>query len=209
VKGFEKGDIMFKFNRLAAAVFLIAIMTPGAIQAADASVELNVNDSDFEARLDVLVNPFETPLSVGAGFLYSDDDDFWLTNLNVSIKDEVFAPGLNLGLGFKGVFGESDIIDEDLTTLALAFQFLFGYDFRETNAKLPVSITANIGWAPDIISFSDTEEYFEFYTAVYLHINYWASIFIGYRNIDIDYEKHSKDFEGEHDAFYFGARLNF
>jgi hypothetical protein len=200
---------MIKFNRLAVAVFLIAIMTPGAIQAADASVELNVNDSDFEARLDVLAKPIETPLSVGGGFLYSDDDDFWLTNINVSIKDEVFTPGLNLGLGFKGVFGESDILDEDLTTSALAFQFLFEYDFRETNANLPVSITANLGWAPDIISFSDTEEYFEFYTAVYLHINYWASIFIGYRNIDIEYEKRSRDFEGEYDAFYFGARLTF
>jgi hypothetical protein len=209
VKGFGKGDIMIKFNRLAVAVFLIAMMTPGAIQAEDTSFELNVNDSDFEARLDVLVNSFETPLSVGAGFLYSDDDDFWLTNLNVSIKDEVFTPGLNLGLGFKGVFGESDLLHEDLTTLALAFQFLIEYDFRETNANLPVSITANLGWAPDIISFGDTEEYFEFYTAVHFHINYWASIFIGYRTIDIEYEKSSTDFDGEYDAFYFGARLIF
>ena len=141
---------MFKFYRLAAAAFLIALMTPGVIQAADASIEVNVNDSDFEARLDVLVNPLETPLSVGAGFLYSDDDNFWLTNLNISIKDEVFTPGLNLGLGFKGVFGESDILLDDLTTLAVPFQFLFEFDFRESGANLPISITANLAWAPEI-----------------------------------------------------------
>ena len=200
---------MFKFYRLAAAAFLIALMTPGVIQAADASIEVNVNDSDFEARLDVLVNPLETPLSVGAGFLYSDDDNFWLTNLNISIKDEVFTPGLNLGLGFKGVFGESDILLDDLTTLAVPFQFLFEFDFRESGANLPISITANLAWAPEILSFSDTEQYFEFYTAVYFHINYWAALFVGYRNIDIDYKKSSIEYRGEYDAFYFGARLSF
>ena len=184
-------------------------MTPGVIQAADASIEVNVNDSDFEARLDVLVNPLETPLSVGAGFLYSDDDNFWLTNLNISIKDEVFTPGLNLGLGFKGVFGESDILLDDLTTLAVPFQFLFEFDFRESGANLPISITANLAWAPEILSFSDTEQYFEFYTAVYFHINYWAALFVGYRNIDIDYKKSSIEYRGEYDAFYFGARLSF
>ncbi len=194
---------------ISAAVFLIMIMVPGITQAADASVELNVNDSDVQARLDVTVNPSQTPLTVGAEFLYSDDDDFWLSNLNLAIKDEVFATGLNLGLGFEGIFGETDIVDKDLTTLALAFLFLAEYDFRETGAKLPVSLIARLGWAPDILSFDDTEGYFEFYTAVYLHINFWASIFVGYRDIEIEYENGSKDQKLDHDSFYIGARISF
>ena len=200
---------MLNFKRLASAIFMIVILFPGVILAADASVEVNVNDSDFEARLDVLVNPLETPLSVGAGFLYADDDNFWLTNLNMSIKDEVFTPGLNLGLGFKGVFGESDFALEEATTLAVPFQFLFEFDFRESGANLPISITANLAWAPEILSFSDTEEYFEFYTSLYFHINYWAALFVGYRNIDIDYKVGSQVLRGEYDAFFFGARLSF
>jgi hypothetical protein len=199
---------MIKFIKFVTVVSLMMLLAPVTIQAADTSVELNVNDSDFEGRFDVLVNPFATPLTVGAGFLYADDDDFWLANVNLAVKDEVGAPGLNLGLGFKGIFGESDVADDDLTTAALAFQFLAEYDFRESTANLPVSITASLGWAPDIISFSDTEDYFEFYSAVYLHINYWASIFIGYRDIEIEYEN-DFDFEAEYDAFYFGARLTF
>jgi hypothetical protein len=100
------------------------------------------------------------------------------------------------------------VADDDFTTGALAFQFLAEYDFRESTANLPVSITASLGWAPEILSFSDTEDYFEFYSAVYLHINYWASIFIGYRDIEIEYEN-DIDVEGEYDAFYFGAKLSF
>ncbi|MGD2269994.1 MAG: YfaZ family outer membrane protein [Desulfobacterales bacterium] len=199
---------MIKCIKFATVVFLMMLLAPVTTQAADTSVELNVNDSDFEARFDTLVNPFATPLTVGAGFLYGDDDDFWLANVNVAVKDEVGAPGLNLGLGFKGIFGDSDVADDDFTTGALAFQFLAEYDFRESTANLPVSITASLGWAPEILSFSDTEDYFEFYSAVYLHINYWASIFIGYRDIEIEYEN-DIDVEGEYDAFYFGAKLSF
>jgi hypothetical protein len=197
---------MIKFIKITVVILVTMILAPATTLAVDASVELNVNDSDFEAKLDVLVNPGGPPLTVGGGFLYSDDDDFWLSNVNIAIKDEVGAPGLNLGLGFKGVFGETDAKPDDFTTLALAFQFLAEYDFRESGANLPISITASLAWAPEILSFSDTEDYFEFYTAVYIHINYWASIFVGYRDIEIEYDD---DIEAEHDAFYFGARLTF
>jgi hypothetical protein len=185
------------------------MIAPSTTLAADATVELNVNDDDVEARLDVLLNPGGTPMTMGGGFLYSDDNDgadIWLSNVNIAIKDEVGTPGLNLGLGFKGIIGETDANVDDFTTLALAFQFLAEYDFRESGANLPISIAASMAWAPEILSFSDTEEYVEFYTAVYIHLNYWASIFVGYRDIEIEYED---DVEGEHDAFYFGARLTF
>ena len=71
---------------------------------------------------------------------------------------------------------------------------------------MPISIAASAAWAPDILSFSDTEDYFEFYTAVHVHLNYWASIFVGYRDIEIEYDD---DIDADHDAFYFGARLTF
>jgi hypothetical protein len=197
---------MIKFIKITAVIFVTMIIAPATTLAADASVELNVNDSDLEARFDVLVNPGGAPLTMGGGFLYSDDDDFWLSNVNIAIKDEVGAPGLNLGLGFKGLFGETDTPVDDFTTLALAFHFFAEYDFRESGANFPVSIMASLAWAPEVLSFSDTEDYFEFYTAVYIHINYWASIFLGYRDLEIEFED---NVEGEHDAFYFGARLTF
>ena len=203
---------MIKFIKISAMVFVVMIMAPATTLAVDASVELNVNDDDFEARLDVFVNPGGAPLTVGGGFLYSDDndgDDIWISNVNIAIKDEVATPGLNLGLGFKGIFGEEDSGPRDFDTRAFAFQFLTEYDFRETTADIPISITANIGWAPDVLSFSDTEEYFEFYAAAYLHINYWAAIFVGYRNIDIDYDTNSTEFELEHDSLFIGAKLTF
>lgn len=204
-----KGDEMIKRKLLTLAVILITMVTPAIGQAENASFELNANDSEVESRLAIQINPYTAPLTIGAGFLYSDDDDFWQVDLNIAIKDEVFTPGLNLGLGFKGIFGEVDSGPRDYDTRAFAFQFLTEYDFRETTANFPVSIIANLGWAPDVLSFSDTEEYFEFYTAAYLHINYWASIYVGYRIIEIDYETSSTEYELEHDSLFIGAKLTF
>ena len=204
-----KGDEMIKSKKIALAVTLITIVIPAIAQAAGGSFELNVNDSDVEARLGVQINPITTPITIGGGFLYSDDDKFWQTYLDLAIKDEVFTPGLNLGLGFKGLFGEAEFVPKDLGIRALAFEFLSEYDLRETTLDFPISFSANIGWAPDVLSFGDTKEYFEFYFNTYLHINYWASIYVGYRDIQIDFEDGGSRFERKSDAFYIGVKLSF
>ena len=48
---------MIKFFKLTALVLATLIMVPSNALAADASVELNVNDDDVEAKIDVLLNP--------------------------------------------------------------------------------------------------------------------------------------------------------
>ncbi len=192
------------------AIFLATVFISSSAAAADASIDLNINSSDVEARIDVKVNPLETPMSIGGGFLYSDDKTkYWLASLNLAVKDEVFTPALSLGLGLKGMFGNTDFVTFDRDTAALAFQFLGDYDFRKTSANIPISIFAGVAYAPEILSFSDTDRYFDFYTGAAFHINYFAAVYVGYRDIEIDYEAGGIKNKLSDDAFFLGITISF
>lgn len=192
------------------AIFLATALISSSAAAADASIDLNINSNDVEARIDVKVNPLQTPMSIGGGFLYSDDKtEYWLASLNFSVKDEVFTPALSLGLGLKGVFGNTDFVTFDRDTAALAFQFLGDYDLRKTSVNIPISIFASLAYAPEIISFSDTDRYFDFYTGAAFHINYFAAVYAGYRDIEIDYKAGGIKNKLSDDAFFIGITISF
>jgi len=192
------------------AIFLVIVFISSSAAAADTSIDLNINTNDVEARIDVKFNPLETPMSIGGGFLYSDDKTkYWLANLYVAVKDEVFTPALGLGLGLKGVFGNTDFVTFDRDTAALAFQFLGDYDFRKTSVNIPISIFASVAYAPEILSFSDTDRYFDIYTGAAFHINYFAAVYVGYRDIEIDYKAGGIKNELSDDAFFLGITISF
>jgi hypothetical protein len=202
---------MKKLFGFAPLFVLMVLLMAGPVTAADTSFQLNVNSDEVEGRIDVKLNPYQTPMSFGGGFLYSDDDEeYWLANINLAVKDEVFTPPLSLGAGFKGVFGQTDFGPFDRDTSALAFQFLGEFDFRKTTStNVPISIVAEIAYAPDILSFSDTDKYFDFYTAGYFHINYFAAVFVGYRDLEIDYKAGGRKDTLSDDAFFLGVKLSF
>jgi hypothetical protein len=205
------GVVMKKLFKFGPLFLLTLLLIPGPTPAADTSFQLNVNSDEVEGRIDVKLNPYQTPMSFGGGFLYSDDnEEYWLANINLAVKDEVFTPPLSLGAGFKGIFGRTDFGPFDRDTAALAFQFLGEFDFRKTtSANVPISIVAEVSYAPDILSFNDTEKYFDFYTAGYFHINYFASVFVGYRDLEIDYKAGGRKDTLSDDSFFLGVKLSF
>ena len=196
-----------KIKKIALAIILTAFVFTGIVQAADTSIGVNLGASEIEGWVDIKFNTLNTPLILGAGFLYSDDD-YWLTNVHMAVKDEVFTPGLSLGLGFRGVLGEVEIYRRDHEVGAFCLQFLGDYDFRKNTTRLPISISASISGAPEILSFRDTERYIEFNTTFNFHINDNATAFIGYRIIDIEFDK-PVDRDWDDDAIFGGIKLSF
>jgi len=198
-------------RKIALAAVLAVIIFPGIIQAANTSIGVNIGESELEGWVDTQLNPYDTPLVLGAGFLYSDDD-YWFTNAHMAVKDEVFVPGLSLGLGFRGVLGEVEINinrrDRDFEVGAFCLQFLGDYDFRKNTTRLPISISASISGAPEILSFRETKRYVEFNTTFNFHINNWATAFAGYRKIDIEFDD-PVDVDWDDDALFGGIRLSF
>lgn len=200
---------MLKHRIIVGFLFLFFIVfIPQFAFSADISLQLGVNDDDIDGRIDIFIYPNDVPLSIGAGFLNSKEDDYWLTNVNMALKDNVFVSGLNLGLGFKGVYGESEILGTDYDIAAIGFQFLFEYDFRDT-FQLPININAETTFAPSALSTKDTDKYFEFYTSVNFHVNDWAALFVGFRKIEVDFEKDRTTRELSDDSIYFGVKFDF
>jgi len=131
------------FRKIALAVILTIMILPGIAAAATTSIGVNVGSSEVEGWVDTQLDPYNTPLLLGAGFLYSDDD-YWIANGHIAVKDEVFVPGLSLGLGFKGVLGEVEILRRDYDVAAFCLMFLGEYDFRKNGTRLPIGISVNI-----------------------------------------------------------------
>ena len=194
-------------RKIALAVILTIIILPGLAVAAKTSIGVNVGSSEAEGWVDTQLDPYNTPLILGAGFIYSDDD-YWITNVHIAVMDEVFVPGLSLGLGFRGVLGEVEIYRRDYEIGAFCMQFLGEYDFRKNATRLPIGISASIAGAPEILSFRDTEQYVEFNTTFNFYINDWATAFAGYRKIDIEFDK-PIDRDWDDDAFFGGIKISF
>ena len=168
---------MNNIKETALAAILIFLIFPVTSRAANTSIEISVNSSEMEGNIETQVYAHETPLTLGAGFIYSDD--YWVSNLHIAIIDEVLMPALSLGLGFRGVVGEAEIHDIDYDLGALCFEFVGGYDFRKDASNLPISASARVSLAPKVLSFRDTERYVEFNTSVSFHINNNAAVFAG------------------------------
>jgi hypothetical protein len=194
-------------KKIALAIILTIMIFSGIAVAANTSIGVNVGSSEAEGWVDTQLDPYNTPLTIGAGFLYSDDD-YWIANGHIAVMDEVFVPGLSLGLGFRGVFGEVEIYRRDYEVGAFCLQFLGEYDFRKNATRLPIGISASISGAPEIMSFRDTERYIEFATTFNFYINNWATAFAGYRKIDIKFDA-PVDRDWDDDAIFAGIKLSF
>ena len=194
----------------ALAIFFLGAAVLSPATAAETDIVLNVGDKFVEGRVDVKINPAETPLRVGGGFIISEQEpDYWLGNVNFALQDEVWVPALSLGLGLKGVFGRTDFVSNKQDTFALPVEFLAAYDFRKSSINIPFSLLGTIAYAPEILSFSDPKDYFEFYTTASWHINYYAAVYVGYRKLEIDYDGQPFKQTLKDDAWLVGVKFTF
>ena len=183
--------------------FLSATASAGSV-----SFELNANMDDVAGVVDYDSQAFGAILNAGGGLIFSDND-YTLGNLHIALKDQIFAPALTLGLGFKGVYGQTEVSSEDYDIAAIGFSLLGEYDFREIYSNFPIMIFAEITGAPDPLSFRDTTTYMDFNTGIRGYIVRNAAIVVGYRVLKVDLEASNTSGELTDDAFYIGLRLVF
>jgi len=196
-----------RFRAVLLAVLTIFLFS-ATVFAGSVSVEINANTNDVAGVVEYDSQAFGAVLNLGGGLIFSDND-YTLGNLHIALKDEIFAPALTLGLGFKGLLGQAEVSDEEYDVTAIGFVLLGEYDFRKIYLNFPILIFAEFSGSPDPLSFRDTTGYMDFNTGIRAYLVRSAAIVAGYRVLKIDLEDSNTSDELNDDGWYIGLRLTF
>lgn len=130
------------------------------------------------------------------------EDDLFMAHAGVLVTGDAGAQQFDLaaGLGVRGVYIGSD--DESGGGLALGGQ---------AEARFPgyerVGFSAYGHFAPEVLMLGEFEQYYEIGTAVDYQVLRDASVYVGYRNVNVELEN-GTDITADN-GFHGGLRLSF
>jgi hypothetical protein len=201
----------WKMKKILLLVMIIGSITVGPCLAAGLDADLTVGSDSIEGGLHYkrdLANGF---WRAGGSALYTDDDDMeykWL-ELDFTVGSETLAPGMTCDVGVKGIMGEAEDRGFSGDVGALAFAGRIGYLFPSQKTPVPIEVFAGFAYAPEIISFRDTEEYLAFHIGVGVRIVQNASIILRYNSYDVDLETSGTPWELDDSNIRLGLVMRF
>jgi len=195
-------------KKIIGQIVLIIMITSGISFAGTYDLEINADHSAIEGRLDKTMTIEQGRLTTGIGALYNDDD-YKIANVKLTLGNGISLPELRFDLGFKGVLGniEKGSRDGDLT--AVGFLLLGKYSIPETISPIPIDFSVGFSYAPDSLSFSDSDSYLDFKVSLDFRIVKSAAIILGYRYIKVRFDDTTGRWEMSDDAVFVGCQLRF
>jgi hypothetical protein len=186
-------------------------MVIGSCLAAGLEADLTVGSDSIEGGFHLkrdLANGF---WRAGGTVLYTDDDDMeykW-AELDFSVGSETLAPGMTCDVGIKGILGDAEDNGYSGDVGAVAFAGRISYLFPRQQTPVPVEVFAGLAYAPEIMSFRDTEEYLAFHVGVGVRIVQNASIIVKYNSYDVDMESGARTWELDDSNVRLGLVMRF
>ena len=185
------------------------------------TVELNINDLELEAAVKLDIGQFNhnvEPDTTFIGIAYINADEEYSENargasvdklggyfnFNFLMKQEINNSDLKVGLGVKAVFASID--KPNLSSYAaIPLGVEVEYTLPVAN-MIPISLDAQMYYAPESLSFSDSKSYFEYRLEANFEVIERGSLYVGFRNIETNYD--SSDYVYNR-ASYFGFKFAF
>jgi hypothetical protein len=192
-------------------MMIVCIMAVGPCLAAGLDADLTVGSDSIEGGLHFkndLANGF---WRAGGSALYTDDDDMeykWL-EFDFTVGSETLAPGMTCDVGVKGIMGEAEDLGFSGDVGAVAFAGRMAYLFPPQRTPVPIEVFAGFAYAPQILSFRDTEEYLAYHIGVGVRIVQNASIILKYNSYDVDLETTSRTWELDDSNIRLGLAMRF
>jgi len=186
-------------------------LTANVCWASGFDADLTVGSASIEGGLHLkndLANGF---WRAGGTALYTDDDDTeykWL-ELDFTVGSETMVPGMTAEVGLKGVVGDAEEHGISGDVGAVAFAGRVGYVFPQRNMPVPIEVFAGLAYAPEIMSFQDTEAYLAYFLGVGVRIVQNASIVLKYNTYDVDFEQGTRKWNVDDSQFRLGLVMRF
>jgi hypothetical protein len=170
------------------------------------------NANDFEAALsqDTAQFTFRSDSSLigwggsdlALGFFYNDESDFIVEASLLQMRQASEETPLTFGVGVKGYIGQLDKPDESVLAFAI------GGEVRYTiPGTMPMAIYGRAYYAPDITSFSDSEEVIDYTLGFQIEALPQTVAFVGVRHFEVGLD--GGDYELDDDNLHIGVRLTF
>ncbi len=186
-----------KFGHLVVAASLFGA---ASAQAADLELALSSDTANLEVLTDSeMIGVGGADLSF-AGF-FNDNDDYMIdVGLLVEGRPAGEQP-LSFGLGGKIMLGSIDTPDAGFSAIALGGKVRY-----HIPANTPMSVGADLFYAPDITAFNDAEGVLDMRVRFEVDVLPAATAFLGYRKLSADLGKKDYDLD---DNVHIGIRFQF
>lgn len=150
-------------------------------------------------------------MKVGGSGIYTDDDnmEYKWAELNFAVGRENISPGLTCDVGFKGIVGDAEENRFSGDVGALAFTGYIGYLFPREIMPIPLEPFCRLSYAPEVLSFRDTEEFFSYNLGIGIQIIQYASVILEYSAVDVDMESSPGPWTLDDDVIRLGLVLRF
>ena len=176
------------------------------------NVDLNINDVDLEANVNLDMGQFNQaiePNTTFIGFKYMKTDGQYsyyvdpnaYTEINFlmqrKIRDTGWYAGLGLKLNYINNEGENDFS-------AIPLSFKLGYMLP---TSLPVNVYAKLDYAPKVLTLQKAEGFYEYRLAADVELIENAAVYFGFRDIETKYE--GSGYKKYNRSGYVGVRFKF
>lgn len=147
----------------------------------------------------------ETPeelTNLGVDYFFNQDDDFFLDVFG-SLSRKGFGGDPNMELGLKGKIFYTDHKDYNQTGYGI---MLGGTARYWLPTEIPVTIAGDLLYGPDIVTFEKVESALQFEIRSEVQILPSAFAYVGYRKLDVTFEKGSKSLDN---LIHIGVNVGF
>lgn len=193
------------------ATLALSLLMSGICAAETWRFDLNAGSNSISGGLHYKTYLDTGYLRLGPSGVYSDDDDtrYKWASFDLSVGSDTLQPGLNIDVGLRGIFGETEDLGRSGDVGTIAFAAYADYLFDQAVTVIPLEVFGGFSLAPEIMSFWDCENFRELKLGVGIRIVKNASVQVSYTNHRINMNSGPGDWTLNEDALRAGIALRF
>jgi hypothetical protein len=181
-----------------------------ALLMAESGVGININEEDVE--VEATLDSRNLAALQTSSTIYEGDFNF----LNINSDRQLFGAGVGATNALEGVEGVeltfgakfiwAEVGNEDFTSLPLMAKIRYNFPPLMYSVP-PVAVEAKVLYAPNALSFGDSERYSEYRLSADIEMIENVKVYAGYRNIYAEYKNVTQKLFDN--SFYGGLKVTY